>query len=98
MRLLSKHRRHVRATARAAVIEAGGDKHSALRIGEQMLREEPGSIVGTLLINLAVALLVKLVEYFVDRYIINGGNVRSIPDDYQENEPGFNGWGIDDAD
>lgn len=93
MRLLSKHRRHVRATAVAAVREARGDQREAIAIGKKMLRDEPGSIVGAILINIALSLLVKLIVYFIAEYVLkSGGSLKSIPGDYQENEPGFNGW------
>ena len=96
MRLLSKHRRHVRATAVAAVREANGDEVLAKHIGKKMLREEPGSIIGALLINLAISLLVKLIIYIITEYVMKDG-LESIPSDYQEHEPGFHRWSAEDA-
>lgn len=95
-RLLSKHRQHVRATALAAVRECNGDEDRSIILGKRMLREEPGSIIGALLINIAITLLVRLIIYFIEEYVLKGG-VESIPSDYQETEPGFHSWGEDDA-
>jgi hypothetical protein len=92
MRLLTRHRQYVRAIARAATLEAGGDKDLAIQMGERTLRSNPGSIIGVLLINLAVTLLVKLIEYFIEKYL---SNQQAIPDSYQEDEPGFEGWRIE---
>ena len=96
MRLLSKHRRHVRNTAIAAIRDADGDQDQAIVLGKKMLRDEPGSIIGALLINIAVSLLVKLIIYFVREYVLKSG-IDSIPSDYQESEPGFEGWSETDA-
>jgi hypothetical protein len=96
MRLLSRHRRHVRATAVAAIREAEGDQDQAIALGKKMLRDEPGSIIGALLINIAVSLMVKLIIYFIREYVLKSG-IDSIPSDYQESEPGFEGWSETDA-
>lgn len=94
--LLFKHRLHVRNTARLAVIDADGDQEQAIKIGKERLRKEPGSIIGALLINLALSLLVKLIIYFIEEYVLKTG-IESIPLDYQEAEPGFHRWSAKDA-
>lgn len=90
-RLLRKHRDHVRTVARSAYLSAGGDQEKAIEIGKQNLRADPGSVIGSIFIQIAISLLVKLII----TWVMNG--VSSPPMEYQESDPGFESWGDDDA-
>ena len=90
-RLRRRHRNHVRSVARLAYLSAGGDQEKAIEIGKQNLRADPGSVIGAILIQLAISLLVKLII----NWVMNG--VSSPPDAYMSDEPGFESWSDDDA-
>lgn len=90
-RLLRNHRNHVRTVARMAYISAGGDKDKAIDLGKQNLRADPGSVIGAILIQLAISLLVKIIMH----WIFNG--VSSPAAEYAADEPGFEEFTESDA-
>lgn len=83
---------HVRNKARDAFLVAHGKRRQAIRLARKSLRQDPGSIVGMVLISIAIRLAVWLITKWIE-------NKLSIPDhQYQPDELGFQGLSQAEAD
>jgi len=85
-RLLERHTNRVRAIALDAWLESRGEPDKAKEIAARRLRADPGGIITTLLIGLAVKLIAELIMH----WFVN--NVMQPEPAYLASEPGFRGY------
>ena len=85
-KLLQDHREHCRSVARRNWINFHGDESLAKAAAEEQIRSQPGSIITSLLIGLAVRLIFALIEHWAKNREI----APSVS--YQRGEPGYLGF------
>ena len=83
--LSSKQCKYTRALTRDAFLEAHGNRRQAIRLARRNLRADPKSILGMLLISVAIRLAVWLITKWIEE------NVTIPPDEYQCDELGYAG-------
>lgn len=81
--LNTEQRRGIRSIGVAAMQRANGDEDKAKQYAREMVREQYGSILGAIVLQIAIWLVVELIKW----WIMKGINAPEM--EYQPDEPGY---------
>lgn len=85
-RLFPRHAIYVRSNARDAWQQANGDPERAKEIAAERLRSDPGSIIGAILLGLAIKLAYEIIMFWFNNRVSEPAAT------YLASEPGYRGY------